>query len=111
MTTFAATLKAWDTDAFVQQLKDDILHLGGGVLPLHDGVTRGGYVDDSDLELTLLSARDDGDAINARLGVFFTEIVINCGCGDDPMEEHVYCEMSVRIDKGSAKAEFAVTPV
>ena len=108
MARFAAALRAWNGPDFASALKSDIRSLASGVLPLHAAVTRGGYVDDGNLEVTVLGSDDHGSAIEARVGVFFTEIVINCGCGDDPMEENAYCEMRIRIDKATAAAAFTV---
>lgn len=110
MPEFAATLQAWRSDAFASALKADMRRLQPGILPLHQAVSRGGYVDESDIEVTLLAVDDQGDSIQAHVGIFFTEIVINCGCGDDPMEENAYCEMRLRIDKATAEAEFSVMP-
>lgn len=103
-------MRAWNCPDFASALKSDIRNLASGVLPLHEAVTRGGYVDDSNLEVTLLGSGDDGSAVEARVGVFFTEIVINCGCGDDPMEENAYCELRVSIDKRTAEAAFSLVP-
>lgn len=110
MPRFTATVQAWNTQDFVRRLKGDIRALQSGALPLHQAVMRGGYVDDSDLELTLLRCSDHGETIQAHVGVFFTEIVINCGCGDDPIEENAYCELQVSIDKRTAEAAFSVIP-
>ena len=56
----------------------------------------------------VIGCRDTGDVIIANVGVFFTEIVINCGCGDDPYETNAYCELDVTIDKSSGKTRFAI---
>jgi hypothetical protein len=102
------SLRAWHSASFFQTLKNDLEQLEPGVLPLARAVTQGGYVDDSHITATVLHAEDDAQTIQARAGIFFTEIVINCGCGDDPMETNAYCELRIRIDKTTAQADFEV---
>ena len=48
------------------------------------------------------------DAIEARVGIFFREIVGGCSCGDDPLTAHSYCELRVSIELGTGKAWFTV---
>ena len=110
MPIFTNALRDWESERFSQTLKSEILGLPSGVLPLDKGTTHGGYVDDSNLAVIVQGASDDGAMIRARLGVFFTEIVVNCGCGVDPMPTNAYCELQVTIDKQSAAAEFSLIP-
>lgn len=98
------TLRAWDTAGFAQTLKAEIRTLGGNALRLQQGVAQGGIVDDSDIETTVLSARDAGNHLETRVGVFFTEVVGGCSCGDEPMRANVYCVLQIDIDKSSAEA-------
>jgi hypothetical protein len=108
MPKFRNSLHAWQSEPFIQAMKNDLEHLETGVLPLDKAVSQGGYVDDNNITATVLYADEDELAIHARVGIFFTEIVINCGCGDDPMETNAYCEMRISIDKTTAEAEFEV---
>ena len=101
-------LRDWQTDAFEHSLKRDLLALEQGAIPLSKGVTQGGYVDDSNIEVTLLSASEDAEQIVVRVGVFFSEIIAGCSCGDDPAVENAYCEMYVHIDKKTAEASFII---
>lgn len=101
-------LGTWQSASFPQTLKTELEQLEPGSLPLNKAVTQGGYVDDSHITATILSAKESVQTIHARAGIFFTEIVINCGCGDDPMETNAYCELQISIDKTSGQAEFAV---
>ena len=48
------------------------------------------------------------DMIEGSVGVFFTEIVINCGCGDEPMPTNAYCELQLSIDKNTVAVRFAI---
>jgi len=102
------SLRAWNLDTFAQTLKDELEHLQAGTLPLDKGVAQGGFVDDNDISATILNFSDNEAAIQANVGIFFTEIVINCGCGDDPFETNAYCEMHISIDKTTGQAEFEV---
>lgn len=102
------SLHAWGSDSFFQTLKNELEQLEPGVLPLNKAVLQGGYVDDSRITATVLHANEDEHAIQARVGIFFTEIVINCGCGDDPMETNAYCLLQISIDKTTGQAEFEV---
>jgi hypothetical protein len=97
-------LSAWETDRFPEALKRELLALGPGALPLHLGTSQGGIVDDSALEATVLDFAAEGSRIAVRVGVFFTEIVGGCSCGDEPMPAHAYCELRIRIDKATGEA-------
>jgi len=108
MSRLLNSLNAWQTEAFYQTMKKELEPLAQGTLPLEKAVMQGGYVDDSHITATVLHAEEDTQAIKARVGIFFTEIVINCGCGDDPMETNAYGEMLIRIDKTTGQAEFEV---
>jgi hypothetical protein len=108
MPKFLNSLRAWNSESFFQTLKNELEQLESGVLPLDNAVSQGGYVDDSHITATVLRTNADEQVIHARAGIFFTEIVINCGCGDDPMETNAYCVMQIRIDKTTGQTEFEV---
>jgi hypothetical protein len=90
---------------FAQQLKRELEHLQPGTLPLEQGTTQGGQVDDSNV-----AVQADAGVIRARVGIFFNEIVGGCSCGDDPLSVNAYCQIQVSIDRASAEAEFAMLP-
>ena len=102
------SLQAWNTDFFEQTLCDEIRTCETGVLPLHQGTSQGGYVDDSKLAITLISSSDNGNAIQVKIGAFFSELVGGCNCADDPVASNAYCELQVIIDKTSAEADITV---
>ncbi|MBI5462284.1 MAG: glucosamine--fructose-6-phosphate aminotransferase [Gammaproteobacteria bacterium] len=108
MPKFINAVRDWNTEAFARSLKREIAYLGKGVLPLDKGVTYGGAVDDSELTVTLLRSDDDGPVIVAHVGVFFTEVIGGCSCGDEPTPTPAYCELRIRIDKATAEAELAL---
>ena len=107
-TTFSKCLAHWRCDDFTASLELEIESLPSGILPLHKAVTPGSYVDDSDMACTILRVTETDNVIQARVGIFFTEIVVSCGCGDEPMHQNAYTEMDIHIDKHSAEVEFEI---
>jgi hypothetical protein len=101
-------LYAHRTAEFGTVLKHQLENLPSGTLPLYQGTSQGGYVDDSDISVTILEIREDEHRIQARAGVFFTEIIVGCSCGDDPMPVNAYCELLIQLDKTTAEAKFEV---
>jgi len=108
MPDFSQCLRARGTERFSGELKNALLGLAPGVLPLQQGVTQGGHVDASNLDATVLDVIDEGPVIRARVGVFFTEVVGNCACGDEPAPAQAWCMLQVNIDTVSAAASFTV---
>jgi hypothetical protein len=106
MPTLPGALSAWPSDSFAQTLKDELKALGSGALPLHAGLTEGGVIDDSALEVTVLNTTEDAQTLQAKVGCFFTEVVGGCNCHDDPYSRNAYCELSVHIDRETAAASF-----
>ena len=102
------SLSAWGSAAFVRTLRAEIKALPTGELPLTQATSQGGHIDDRNLEVTVFHVEDDRHTLLANVGIFFTEVVICCGCGDDPMPTNAYCRMQVKIDKVTAEAQFAV---
>ena len=89
-------------------MKHELENLPAGILPLEKGTSRGGFVDDDDISVTVINVNQDENSIQAKIGVFFTEIIAGCGCGDDPMPENAYCEMRISIDRTTSAARFEV---
>jgi len=110
MPELSNSLRDWRSDTFPQTLKGELENLQTGALPLEKGLSQGGIVDASDISVTVISFVDDEDAVQAKIGVFFTEIVAGCSCGDGPMSLNAYCQMLVSIDKTTSKATFTVIP-
>ena len=96
------------TGTIEKALKRELEGLPPGTLPLDRGTTRGGFVDDSDISVTVIDIQQSELNIRSRVGVFFTEIIVGCSCGDDPFPENAYCELRVSIDRTTAKAEFEI---
>jgi hypothetical protein len=93
---------------FEKALKHELENLPAGTLPLEKGTSQGGFVDDSDISVTVIHIGQNDNSIQAKVGVFFTEIIVGCGCGDDPISENAYCEMLISIDKTTSAARFEV---
>jgi len=110
VTRFPRALQAWGSDIFGETLKNEVERLEPGVLPLDKGGALGGYVDDSDIGVTIISLTYNEQSIQARIGVFFREMLAGCSCGDEPSPENAYCEIQVRIDRVTAAAEFILIP-
>ncbi|KRT60240.1 glucosamine--fructose-6-phosphate aminotransferase [endosymbiont of Ridgeia piscesae] len=108
MVTLPNALQAWGSERFSQILKSELESLSSGSLPLEKGISQGGLVDDSNISVTVLNFSEVEDAIRVMLGVFFTEIVGGCSCGDDPLEANGYCELRLEINKSTAEAGFKV---
>ena len=103
---FADALQDWGTPRFEQMLKNEIEALEPACLPLSRGTGLGGRIDGPDLAVTIISARENGQTIQARVGVFFTEIVGGCSCGDEPFSQPAFCVLQVSIDKQTSHAGF-----
>ena len=108
MLKFTTSLTNWGSDSFSQTLKNEMENLEASVLPLDKGTSQGGLVDDSNISATIINFTEEERYIQAKIGVFFNEIIGGCSCGDDPLSENAYCEIQVSIDKDTAETEFAV---
>ncbi|MEN8180772.1 MAG: glucosamine--fructose-6-phosphate aminotransferase [Pseudomonadota bacterium] len=108
MSKLSNSLRDWNSDLFPITLKQEIENLEAGTLPLMMGVSHGGIPDDKTVSVSVLKVQDHQTCIQADVGVFFTEILAGCSCGDEPMAMHGYCEMQVRVDKTTADTVFEV---
>ena len=96
------------TREFSVQLKHAIEALDASHMPLYRCVSQGGQVDASDMAVTVLDVTAVEEEISARIGVFFTEVVGGCSCGEEPFESPVYCELGLTINRQSGDAVFNV---
>ena len=94
------TLQAWPAGNVKHVLKNELESLTAGSLPLHEYTTQGGMVDDNNIAVSVFSVEELGDGLQAKVGVFFTEIVGGCNCHDDPVGENAYAELVLRINTG-----------
>jgi len=105
---FPKSMAAWQSEDFTRVLKDEIEAMGAGALPLDEGTAHGGFVDDADITAVPFTSVDDEHSVVADVGIFFTEIVAGCSCGDEPETVNAYCRLRIRIDRASAEAEVSV---
>jgi len=108
MVRLIKSLRSQGSEAFVETLKGELEGLASGTLPLQKGCSRGGVADDREVAVRVLDVQPGERFIRARVAVFFSEVVVGCSCGDDPLTESAYCEVEVAIDRESAEAEFTV---
>ena len=108
MIKFSQSLQHYPSEDFKRVLKDEIEACDKKLLPLEKGTAQGGYVSDEPITATVLRVTDQTECIQVLVGIFFTEIVICCGCGDDPMPTNVYCEMNFEIDKQTAETKIKI---
>jgi hypothetical protein len=108
MPQMTESLSRWGSQSFNTALKAELEGLPSGTLPLDKACSRGGYADDRGLTVTIRDVNRTERAIRARIGVFFSEVVAGCSCGDPPLVENAYCDMAVVIDRESAEAVFSV---
>ena len=106
MTQLTQSLRQWGQLAFERTLKQELQKLDLNQLPLHLAVTEGGLVDESPIEATIIRSEDDESQINIKAGIFFTEMVPSCSCGDEPQLKPVYCNINIIINKHSAETAF-----
>ena len=106
--TLRHSVQAWGSEDFANILRDEVLGLPAGILPLERAVTPGSHVDTSKAELMVMHTSEASDFFVVRFAVFFTEIVASCGCGDEPMHLNAQCIIQCRLEKSSATCEFSV---
>lgn len=100
------SLRDWNTERFSRSFKREIQGLPPGTLPLQARGMQNGLVDDADLSLVILQSRETEEWLEIKTGVFFSEIIGGCSCGDEPAAENAYCEILVSISKTSAETSF-----
>ena len=106
----SAARDAWGTDAFAATLKRELEALPPGTLPLDRATAHGGRVSDDPVVATVVRVADAGSHLEARVGVFFAEVIAGCSCGDEPFDQPGFCELEVRIDKATGAAAFTLPP-
>ena len=106
MPKFSKALHAWASPLFNKILKQEIIDLDAGILPLAQATTQAGFVDETDIDCTIIKSSENKQSIMIHVAVFFSETVINCGCGDEPMTINAYAEIRLILDKQTATVTF-----
>jgi hypothetical protein len=101
-------LAAFGTPGFAATLKQELLALDPALLPLDQATCQGGLADTENLDLTVLAAGPENGRLVARIGVFFTEVVGGCSCGDEPLCATAYGQFRVVIDRRDASVRFSL---
>jgi len=104
-------VQAYGSPQFESMLKQELEKLTAEQLPLQQGLTRSSHVAESPFTVMFLSAQDQSETIQARVGVFYAGVIAGCNCADDPTpidEQNEYCEILVEIDKQSAATQFSL---
>jgi hypothetical protein len=102
------TLQAGPSGSFARTLKRELESLPAGSLPLQKAAVHCGIIDDSNISVTVIRTSQNPTSLQATVGVFFTEIVAGCVCGEDPSPVNAYCEIQIGIDKTTADVDFQV---
>jgi len=98
------SVKYWKTDLFNQTLKSEIAKINSTDLLIQNACTQGGVFKENSLSITVLAHDEDTNTIFIKIGLFFSEIVPSCSCGDDPLEINNYCECNISINKINTEA-------
>lgn len=101
MLAFPETARCFGTPAFHAAFQRDIATWAKSVHGLSFLAEQGGQVPPQSIAVTLLAHEADTDRITLRAGVFFTELVGGCSCGDEPFETPGYRELTLSIERGS----------
>jgi len=107
-------LAVWGTPTFEDILKDEVRQLGIENLPLQQGLAHGSFTSGENLQVSVLSTSETTDAIEVKVGLFYTSIIAGCACEDDPTPQSdlpEYSEIGIRIDKASAEATITLLTV
>lgn len=99
--------RAWGTPAFSEVLKREIERLNSDHLPLYQALSVGSHVLEDSLSATVIAVAEAGDAIRAKVGLFYSSLLTGCACADDPTpvnENNEYCVVQFEIDKASGEA-------
>lgn len=102
-----ASTAAWGTPAFAATLKSELEHLPPGQLPLQQGLSSTSVALEDDVQIMVIRADEEGGAIQAKVGVFYTGILAGCSCANDPTPtepQNEYCELVLTIDPRTAQA-------
>ncbi len=113
MIRLTKALAAWGTPEFSTALKQELKELDAALLPLQQGLSASSHVVDGKIDVMVISASAQGDAIHAKAGIFYAGIIAGCSCADDPTpvdEVSEYCEVELAIDRETAQATVALLP-
>lgn len=106
MIRLTKVIQAWGHPDFEVVLKTALEGLDAHHLPLQQGLSAGSYALDKNVRVMLISAEEVVNALQIKVGVFYTSTIAGCNCADDPTpvdELSEYCELQLVIDKDTAE--------
>ena len=96
------------TDDLQSRLKCVLEALPIDALPLIKCTTQGGFVDDQPITVSVLRMTDSATTLEAKVGIFFTEAIGGCSCGDGTHSANGYGELLLIIDRQTAQVQCTV---
>lgn len=108
---FSNSAQSWGTPSFESVLKREVEALPVSKLPLQRGLTATSYALDESFEAMVIGAREHGDGIRAKVGIFYSGLVAGCSCADDPMPveaQSEYCVLRFDIDRATGEVAVAL---
>jgi hypothetical protein len=105
--------QAWGGADFGAALAREIEQLDPALLPLQQGLSATSVAVPEGFKVVFFGAEEAGNAIRARVGVFYAGVIAGCSCADDPTPvepQPEYCELDIDIDPGTARARIALLP-
>jgi hypothetical protein len=97
------SLATWGTAGFAAVFKAELEAIPAAALGLQQAADWP-LQNEVPVQVSLLSAKTEGFVIQMCVGVFFTETIAGCACGDAPLERQAYAELDVFIDCATAAA-------
>lgn len=106
MIRLSKALAAWGTPEFNTALKRELEQLPMDALPLQAGLSASSYVlEKNNITAMVIDAREQGERVRAKVGIFYSGILGGCACADDPTpvnENSEYCVVQLDIDRATA---------
>ena len=108
MIDLSETLATWPTSEREAALKRALEGLDAACLPLQQALTQGSQVTAEPFQVMVLTTAETEDALEARVGVFFTSLLGGCQCADDPtpldpLPEYAQIEVTIQRETGMAR--------
>ena len=107
------SIAACRTRQFSSTLKRELESLNVNQLPLQQGLKSGGYVTDIKHSVMIINISEDNLFVYAKVGVFFSSLIVGCNCADDPSPiepANEYCELLIALDKQTGEARLSIHP-
>lgn len=105
------SLNAWGSPQFSDVLKQELQAQLVEALPLQQGLQSSSHVLDAPRSVMVIVSSAIGNAIHAKVGVFYSGILAGCSCADDPTPVEAvneYCEVRIEIDRTTGDATAAL---